>query len=92
MGVNEFVIRTTGICLSILAALLEAPSLVGVRICTRWIMKGAVQLSEVMAQLQPATVAITTAEAVGMDGDLDDPKSSEENSSGQGKDGPSQDE
>ena len=54
-------------------------------------MEGAVQLSEVMACLQLATAVIATAEAVGMDGDLDDPESSEEDSIGQGGEGPSQD-
>ena len=63
----------------------------GVGIRTRWIVEGAIQLSEVMARLQLATVAITTAEAVGMDGDLDDPESLVEDSIGQGKEGPSQD-
>jgi len=42
-----------------------------------------------MAHLQLATAAITTAEAVGMEGDLDDLMSSEEDSMGQGEEGPS---
>ena len=63
----------------------------GVGIQTRWIIEGAVQLSEVMAHLQLATAVITTAEAVGMDGDVDDPESSEEDSMGQGEEGLSQD-
>ena len=54
-------------------------------------MEGAIQLSEVMARLQLATVAIATAEAVGIEGDLDDLMSLEEDSMGQGKEGPSQD-
>jgi len=45
----------------------------------------------VMARLQLATAAIASAEAVGMGGDLDDLMSSEEDSMGQGKEGPSQD-
>jgi len=67
------------------------PSLLGVGLQTRWIIEGAVQLSEVMARLQLATVVIATAKAVGMDGDLDDPESSVEDSMGQGEEGPSQD-
>src|SRR6267378_3556438 len=78
MGIDEFTVRTSGICPSILAASLEAPFPMGVGIRTRWIMEGAVQLSEVMARLQLATVAIASAEAVGMEGDLDDLMSLEE--------------
>jgi len=53
-----------------LLASLEAPCLVGLR--TRWIVEGTIQLTEVMARLQLATAAIASAEAVGMEGDLDD--------------------
>ena len=91
MGVDEFTVRTRGICPSILAALLEAPFPMGVGIQTRWIMEGAIQLSEVMTRLQLATVVIATAEAVGMEGDLDDLMSLEEDSMGQGEEGLSQD-
>ena len=54
-------------------------------------MEGTIQLTEVMACLQLATAAIASAEAVGMEGDLDDLMSSEEDSMGQGEEGPSQD-
>jgi len=54
-------------------------------------MEGACQLSEVVARLQLATAAIASAEAVGMEGDLDDLMSSEEDSMNQGEEGPSQD-
>jgi len=63
----------------------------GVGVRTRWIMEGACQLSEVVACLQLATVAIASAEAMGMEGDLDDLMSSEEDSMDQGEEGPSQD-
>jgi len=63
----------------------------GVGLRTRWIVEGTIQLTEVMARLQLATVAIASAEAVGMEGDLDDLVSSEEDSMGQGEEGPSQD-
>ena len=91
MGIDEFAVRTRGICPSILAVSLEVPFPMGIGIRTRWIMEGAIQLSEVMACLQLATAAITTAEAVGMEGDLDDLMSSEEDSMGQGEEGLSQD-
>ena len=74
-----------------ITASLEVPFPMGVGIQTRWIVEGALQLSKVMAHLQLATVAIMTAEAVGMEGDLDDLMSSEEDSMGQGEEGPSQD-
>ena len=63
----------------------------GVGLRTRWIVEGTIQLSEVMARLQLATAAIASAEAVGMEGDLDDLMSSEEDSMNQGEEGPSQD-
>ena len=91
MGVDEFAVRTSGIRPSILAVSLEAPFPMGVGIRTRWIVEGAIQLSEVMACLQLATAAIATAKAVGMEGDLDDLMSSEEDSMGQSEVGPSQD-
>ena len=91
MGVDEFAVRMSGIRPSILAASLEAPFPMGVGIRTRWIVEGAIQLSEVMARLQLATAAIASAEAVGMEGDLDDLVSSEEDSMDQGEEGPSQD-
>ena len=91
MGADEFAVRTSGIRPSILAASLEAPCLMGVGLRTKWIVEGTIQLSEVMARLQLATAAIASAEAVGMEGDLDDLMSSEEDSMGQGEEGPSQD-
>ena len=91
MGANEFAVRMRGFHPSILAALLEAPFPMGVGIRIRWIVEGAIQLSEVMARLQLATAAIASAEAVGMEGDLDDLMSLEEDSIGQGGEGPSQD-
>jgi len=63
----------------------------GVGLRTRWIVEGTIQLTEVMARLQLATAAIASAEAVGMEGDLDDLVSSEEDSMDQGEEGPSQD-
>jgi len=54
-------------------------------------VEGTIQLTEVMARLQLATAAIASAEAVGMEGDLDDLMSSEEDSMGQDEEGPSQD-
>jgi len=53
--------------------------------------KGPFSCPEVMARLQLATAAIVSAEAVGMEGDLDDLMSLEEDSMGQGEEGPSQD-
>jgi len=85
MGVDEFAVRTMGICPSILAALLEVPFPMGVGIRTRGIIEGAIQLSKVMARLQLATVAIATAKAVGMEGDLDDLMSLEEDSMAKAK-------
>ena len=91
MGTNEFAVRMSGIRPSILAASLEAPCPMGIGLRTRWIIEGTIQLTEVMARLQLATAAIASAEAVGMEGDLDDLMSSEEDSMNQGEEGPSQD-